>query len=218
MTKKEAIPPRDCGITLEPKQKICITSDVAADWDRQKSILRQTRGNIIAYSLDIEFAMDVAIREMLFHIGCGMKDIIKEQIEKNINIFDRVISKSGTVSFNNKIKILETLLLENQILSEADIKRLFKLLKKVKSIRNKFAHTTIAFEPKTDVEKTSLIPYVIEDGKRVYLDGKYFDELNPVYSECLVRMENITRTIHKTPLEPVPKVALTKTFSGDLVS
>ena len=215
MTKKEPIPPRDSWITLKPKQSIEVTPEVAADWDRQKTALRQIRGNILAYSLDIEFAVDVAIREVLFSVENNVNGTFSENIEKNKGIFDSTISKSGALTFNNKIKILRNLLLENSIFGEDDRKLLFKLLNKVKSIRNKFAHTTLAFEPKANTERTQLTPYIVEGGIRVYMDNNYFDKLNQLYAECLVRVENVTRAIQKTPLEPLPKVALVKDSVGE---
>ena len=218
MTKKEPIPPRDSWITLEPKQSIEVTPEVAADWARQRIVLRQIRGNILAYSLDIEFAVDTAIREILFSLESVANDPLSQNIEKNKNTFDRVINKSGAVTFNNKIRILSTLLLESQILGEDDRKRLFKLLNKVKSIRNKFAHTTIAFEPRKNPEKTQLAPYLVNGGTRVYLDNNYFDKLNQLYAECLIRVENITRTINKTPLETVPKSTVVEDFSEELMN
>jgi hypothetical protein len=201
----QPVPPRDCWISLAPKQSIEITQEVASDYSRQKDALRQIRGNIIAYSLDIEFAMDVSIRELLFFVEGDLKDEFKERIEKGRSTFDRAISKSGAVTFNNKIRILRTLLLENKIISEDDRKRLFKLLNEVREIRNTFAHTTIAFEPQKTADKTQLIPFIIDGGNRTYLDDKYFDKLNHQYSECLVRVENVTRTIQRIPLEQVPK-------------
>jgi len=205
LSAKESIPPRDSWIVLDPRQSILMTPEIAAGWERQKIALRQIRGNIIAYSLDIEFAMDVVIREMLFSCDLNINAEFMEKAEKDRSIFDRVVSKSGVITFNNKIKILKNLLRENQIISKEDIKMLLKLLEEVKVIRNKFAHTTIAFEPKTSTEKTLLIAYIIEAGKRLYLDDNYFYKLDQIFSECLVRVENITRTIQKKPLEALPK-------------
>lgn len=170
---------RDGWLNLSPNQGVMLTPELATSWQRQQRTLRQIRGNIIAETINIELAVDVAIREHFFPNP----------------------SPSGSITFANKIKILKQLIKEMTSINEEERKRILALLKKVREIRNLFAHIPISFEPSQPPEPSKVTPYIIEKDKRTYLNDQYFVTLNQTFRECLIRVENITRRINKQPLQ-----------------
>lgn len=201
LVKKDPISPWDGALTLAPGQSIEVDEKIATDWNRQQQGLRSIRGNILAKSIEIELAIDVLLREFLFPKEWKVNSLLENEIEKARILFDQCFSKNMVLNFGGKIRALRMALEEKQFISNEDQKALLDCLEEIRSVRNLFAHTTISFDPGKKTNGTELKAYVVQNGRKKYLDNEYFDRLNRVYVETIIRTENVTRKLQDRPLE-----------------
>ena len=128
--KKSFFPPWDSSITLEPGKSINMTEDVAMDYELQRKGLREIRGNVIARTIEIEFALDKLLTELFYQ---GIEG------EKLKNNFHLIILEQSRITLSKKIDFLERYAKISGATLEFD--NTIKNIKKVSETRNDFAHS-----------------------------------------------------------------------------
>ena len=180
--KKPAFPPWDSSITLEPGKSINMTEDVASDYELQRKGLREIRGNVIARTIEIEFALDKLITDLFYQ---GIKD------EKLKNAFHLIIPEQSRLALSKKIEFLERF--ANLFEYKLELIDINKDLKGVSEARNDFVHCIITFHPNEEANK--LLPFMHTKGEKIALGKNNFDRLNQLFGSIGNKIEAIIKKL-----------------------
>src|SRR2546425_4510856 len=132
---KEALPPMDSWIALDPGTELEFDTAVQQHWLNQAQRFRRVRGNFLAACFALEYTIDSIIAEALF------PQPRSESQEEAKRAFEKLFLKSPQRTFGRKIAMLEQFSGKTALLSASVSKELISELKDIVKIRNGFAHS-----------------------------------------------------------------------------
>jgi hypothetical protein len=203
---KEALPPMDSWIALDPGSELEFDAKVQQQWLNQARRFRRVRGTFLAACFDLEYTIDSIVAEALF------PQPRSESREETKRAFEKLFLKSPTRTFGRKIAMLEQLSGKMAILSASVSKELIGELKDIVKIRNGFAHFPIVFKPiKSDTGQT-LIPLLALKHPPLALDDSFFETYNKLIPKVAMGLDTVLQSFIVPPTEaPKPKEANTGT-------
>lgn len=200
MTKKKTqLPPRDSWIALAPGKSLTIDAEFQKKWHQQTKEFREVRGNFLAACFEIEYQLDLLLGETLFpgleNPDAKPTDNVPLTVESGKalkELFDELILKGGTlsqISFAFKIDLFQKLASNIPALSTIVPENLANKLDKVRSIRNRFAHYPITFEPDSESQNPTLTTKLVCRDKTITLDQEFFDHYGKIFAEVMRGLE-----------------------------
>lgn len=203
---KEALPPMDSWIALDPGTELEFDAEVQQQWLNQAQRFRRVRGTFLAACFELEYAIDSIVAEALF------PQPRSESQEETKRAFEKLFLKTPTRTFGRKIAMLEELSAKIAVLSASVSSELIGELKDIVRIRNGFAHFPIVFKPiKTDTGQT-LVPLLALKHPPLALDDSFLERYGKLIPKVAVGLDAALQSFIVTPTEaPKEKDANTGT-------
>jgi len=187
---KKNISPKDGWISLKPGAEVQLDDRLVKDWHSQTRKLRETRGNILAYTIEIELCLD-QILNLLFFPKRESNEESSDEIKK---LFDVFILKEKP--FSSKIQLFKNLCSEHPLLNSAkdfNFKEILSDLDKIRDIRNRFAHNTVTFFPQGDIANQTLAAKLTCYDKDIDLDESYFKLSQVVFQKTMEFLDKLIK-------------------------
>jgi hypothetical protein len=169
-----SLPPLDSQIRVRPGGSVSIDSELQKEWVGKADALKRVRGEILAFGFEVEYAIDTIISQFFFPTGVA-------KLEAPKKLFDELFLKSPAANFARKIEVFKVLSRDASLASLVST-NILENLKRVKDLRNRFAHYPITFDPTTELPYGRLIPRLVCRDKEVTLDDPSLREFQELFA------------------------------------
>ena len=188
-----SLPPKDSWITLGPGAKVTIDGPLQAKWQDLSRVGREIRGNVLAHSFAVEFALDNVLTRTLFDDHKNSDPNARARP----GAFDELVLKRR-LNFAAKIKLLRELRARFAVLEKAFPDTAFPTLEHVRDIRNRFAHYPITFKPGVSPDgETDLSMWLVCRDQEIELTPEYLEKAGASFAEVQRALEAANSALHE---------------------
>ncbi len=190
---------RDLWVELQPGESVYVDEKVPP-LDPKMARFRQIRGNVVAYAINIEYALDSLLVELIDPLKTLNSVIDDPNMKKAVEDLKLIVNaawlKSRDTNMRLKIEILNKTAKYHPILNSDEIDSLASDLHKVHNVRNDFAHRMMVIKQRKTKDGFDWDVYLDYGDKKLLLDTSYFRGIDELYTRSLKRLEDLTRKLN----------------------
>ena len=167
-------------------------------WESERQRMQRIRGEVLSVVFEVESSIDYAIADCVLP-----RTTIRSpsSLVKRHSLFQNEILTH--FDFRKKIEILESLLSQRFPRREKDIRKLISLMNRIRSVRNRMAHSPVYFEAlEKPVSARWLRPHLMTPKGMIHISDGYLRDFRRNSLEAVTLLRQLMRLgIKRKPTE-----------------